>query len=68
MNETEKLALKNIFEAYKKSELVMYGSPDQFQFRKNQLLTAIADFILCSHEKECEEMCNELKENEPKHL
>lgn len=31
---------------YSKSELISYGSPDQYQFRQNELLKKMAEFIL----------------------
>jgi hypothetical protein len=38
--------LKNINEKYKLAAFVSYGSPDQYQFRQNELMRCLAEFIL----------------------
>lgn len=37
---------KEIFDLYQKSRMIAYGSPDQFQYRQNELLQKLAEFIL----------------------
>ncbi len=37
---------EELFDIYKKSRLISYGSPDQYQYRQNELLQKLAEFIL----------------------
>lgn len=37
---------KKVFEKYQRATLVSFGSPDQYQFRQNELMHALAEFIL----------------------
>ncbi len=37
---------EELFDFYKKSRLIAYCSPDQFQYRQNELLQKLAEFIL----------------------
>jgi len=46
MNDAELDGLKKIFEAYKKSTMIAYGSPDQYQYRQNDLIQKVAEFLL----------------------
>jgi hypothetical protein len=45
---------KELLETYDRSRMISYGSPDQFQYRQNQLLQALAEFIL-EHYYKCQE-------------
>jgi hypothetical protein len=46
VNEEEIKKYKKLFEKLKESRMVKYGSPDQFQWRQNELLQEMADFIM----------------------
>jgi len=46
MNESQKASYEDLFEAYKKTQLVAYGSADQYQFHRNELCIKLAEFIL----------------------
>ena len=39
---------ENLLEAYKKSNLIIYATPDQFQYRQNCLLQAMAEFMIAN--------------------
>jgi len=46
MEEYKLEQLREVFELYKKATLISYGSPDQYQYRQNELLKKIAEVIL----------------------
>ncbi len=46
MDEIQIKSYKELFDKIKVSRMVKYGSPDQFQFRQNELIQALADFIM----------------------
>jgi len=48
MDELEmfRFSYKKLLENYKKSNLVMYGRPDMFQYHQNELNQSIAEFLL----------------------
>jgi len=58
MDEVTKEQYRQLFEKYKESRMVKYGSPDQFQWRKNELIEALAEFVLIPYFE------NEAKEDE----
>lgn len=51
MNEELLKIYEEIFDNYKKAELVSYGTPDQYQFRQNELSKSVAKFILMPYWK-----------------
>lgn len=50
-----KPSYERLFEKYKKANLVSYGSPDQYQFRKNELVMEITEILLYPYLKKQEE-------------
>lgn len=46
MDNAELESLKQVFEAYKKSTMIRYGSPDQYQYRQNDLIQKVAEHLL----------------------
>lgn len=46
MEEKQIKKYEELFEKFKKASMICYGSPDQFQYRQNELLHALAEFIL----------------------
>jgi len=66
MNENELKSYQQLFDAYKKSQMIAYGSPDQFQYHQNQLCRTMAEFLLTpfiNHLKEAEKnKANEINE------
>ena len=50
----------NFVESFHKSTLVAFGTPDQFQYRQNCLLQAMAEFMIAKYGNEF------IKENEGK--
>ena len=50
----------NFIDAFKKSGMISYGSPDQFQYRQNCLLQAMAEFMIAKYGNEF------IKENKDK--
>ena len=46
MDNAELESLKQILEAYKKSTMIDYGSPDQYQYRQNDLIQKVAEYLL----------------------
>jgi hypothetical protein len=46
MNEHEIEEFKKINEKYRQATSLRYGTPDQYQFRQNELMHALARFIL----------------------
>ncbi len=38
--------LKQLFDVYKKSQMISYGTPDQYQYRQNELIQKIAEIML----------------------
>jgi predicted protein tyrosine phosphatase len=59
MDNAELESLKQIFEAYKKSTMIAYGSPDQYQYHQNQLIKKIAEHILVKFYKWAQQQYNE---------
>ena len=60
MEDYKKEQYEKIFDKYKKATMISYGSPDQFQFRQNELMLSLAEFILTpywqwEHEKATQE-------------
>jgi hypothetical protein len=56
--------LKNIAEKYKQASFVSLSSPDQYQFRQNELMRSLAEFILTPFwQWETEEVKKQLKLN-----
>ncbi len=49
MNEKNKEVLFKLWEEYKKSQSVKGGTPDQYQYRKNKLITLMCEFIFMEH-------------------
>ncbi len=46
MDDLMKKQYEDLFESYKKSQMVSYGSPDQYQYRQNKLLQKLSEVIL----------------------
>lgn len=46
MDDATLTALKALSEAYKKSTMIRYGSPDQYQYRQNDLIQKVAELLL----------------------
>ncbi len=46
MDAVTKEQYRRLFEKYKDARKVKYGSPDQFQWRKNELLECMAELFL----------------------
>ncbi len=48
---------EDIYEAYMNSNTISMGSPDQYQYRQNQLIQKLAEFILLPYIRcsQCEE-------------
>jgi hypothetical protein len=65
MNEGELNALKEIFEAYKKATMLKYGTPDQYQFRQNDLSQKVAEYLLIKF-YQWEQQQHDLKQLEAK--
>jgi hypothetical protein len=40
------VAYRNLIDKYRKSNMVSYGRPDNFQFHQNELSQAIAELLL----------------------
>lgn len=55
MEEDEKLLFHKLYEDYKKANLISYGSPDQYQFRQNNLLKSLSEVILFPYLKQLSE-------------
>lgn len=51
MEEYEIERYKPLMKRYEEANLIRFGSPDQFQFRQNQLLKQLAEFILAPFSK-----------------
>ncbi len=71
MDEAELNGLKEIFDSYKKATMIKYGTPDQYQFRQNDLTQKVAEFLLIKFYR-WEQQQHEQKQleasNEPKRL
>ena len=61
MEQEELNRYEELYDLYKKSRMICYGSPDQFQYRQNELLQKVAEIILLPYWK-CQN--KELEENE----
>ena len=46
MEQDEINRFMDIEDAYTRSNLINYGSPDQYQYRQNQLCQKLAEFVL----------------------
>lgn len=57
MEEKEKKLFEKLYDHYKKSNMLCFGSPDQFQYRQNQLLPSLVELILYPYLKEKNEGC-----------
>lgn len=56
----KKMSLEDLNELYKRSVIVAYGSPDQYQFHQNELSKGLAIFLLQDFwEKESQKDDNE---------
>jgi predicted protein tyrosine phosphatase len=51
MKKYKKDKYERIFEKYKESQLIAYCTPDQYQFRQNELIKELAEFILTPYFK-----------------
>ncbi len=62
--EMMKLAYCNLLNKYKKSNLVCFGRPDNFQFHQNELNQSIAEYLLQPFWKTLFELPEEAQWNE----
>jgi predicted protein tyrosine phosphatase len=46
MDEEKNKLFDQLYDAYKKASLVSFGSPDQYQFHQNNLIKALALFVM----------------------
>lgn len=65
MEEEKIKQYEELMKLYKESQMVKYGSPDQFQYRQNQLLKELAKFILIPF---CKWQIEEEEKNRRKHV
>lgn len=55
MNKDDLNAFRDLYDVYQRAMLISHGSPDQFQYRQNQLTQAVAEFLLAPYLKYEEE-------------